>query len=86
MFSLLSGNDFCCSACTLGIKISTEQKRVEIKNAQFTNRFIPRFPNSSLVVDRKRAAAILASQALLSFLAILTTDAFSFAASQLTVI
>jgi len=37
------------------------------------------------VVDRKRAAAISKSQASLSFLAILTTDAFSFAASQLTV-
>ena len=37
------------------------------------------------MVDRKRAAAILKSQASLRFLAILTTDAFSFAASQLTV-
>ena len=37
------------------------------------------------MVDRKRAAAILKSQASLRFLAILMTDAFSFAASQLTV-
>ena len=37
------------------------------------------------MVDRKRAAAILKSQASLSFLAILRADAFSFAASQLTV-
>jgi len=37
------------------------------------------------VVDRKRAAAILTSQASLIFLVILMIDAFSFAASQLTV-
>jgi len=37
------------------------------------------------VADRKRAAAIFTAQASQSFLAILMTDALSFAASQLTV-
>jgi len=56
------------------------------KRGKSSTSFLPRLPNSSLVADRKRAAAILMSHASQSFLAILMADAFSFAASQLTVI